>query len=458
MGRTTSIAALGLCLGIVASTPTLANLWTGAGDDHLWSNADNWSQAVVPINSTSDPRFGWDDPSGPFYPLTPDPSDDGPQGNNDVKLQEDGTVTIVDDSVGVASAYGVRVGNGGASNTLHITGGRLDIGIDPIADPLTNAVGWHLQVGRGYPGFDGGPVHANPTATVLMSGGVVNTNGLLIPEQFINPALPDPADSAPLNGEVIMSGGTINARWMNLGQLKGNGRAELSGDAVINLASNVPGDPSNGGHLSFNRDWYLNGQPVPSTGTVSLDIRDNAIINIYGHLSSSIPDPDAIELARYQGYIDSGELTADSGADVPTLFLNAAAGVLKICALDADFDHDCDTDDDDLTIWEAAYGTAGTPGSLKDVGDADNDGDIDGADFLELQREFGTGVSNELPMAFFAAVPEPSTLVLAWSCTIALSGRPARHGRQQFTINSNHLRTHQGPLATWPSPQGFSRA
>lgn len=239
--------------------PAGANLWTGGGADDLWNNVDNWSQAIVPINSNSHPRNGFDDPTGPFYPLTPDTSDDGPLWNNDAKLQENGTVTLIDDSVGVASAYGVRVGNGGATNTLQITGGRLDIGIDPNADPSANAVGWHLQIGRGYPGFDGGPINVNPTATVIMTGGVINTNIVKIPEQFVNHSLPDPTDSAPLNGELIMSGGVLNARKINLGQLKGNGRAELSGDAIVNLASNVPGDPSNGGHLSFNQDWYLNG-------------------------------------------------------------------------------------------------------------------------------------------------------------------------------------------------------
>lgn len=409
MARPNSLAIAVLTLGLLASSPALGNLWTGAGSDDLWSNVNNWSQSVVPINAFSDPRFGFDDPDGDFYPLTPDTSDDGPIGNNDVKLQDDGTVTIVDDSVGIASAYGVRVGNGGATNTLMITGGRLDIGINPNVDPSVNAVGWHLQVGRGYPGFDGGPISENPKATVFMTGGEVNTNGLLIPEQFVDNSLEDPTDSAPLNGELIMSGGTMNVRWMNLGQLKGNGSASLSGDAVINIKSNVSGDPSNGGHLSFNRDWFLQGQPVPSSGEVSLDISDNAIINIYGHLSGLLPSPDAGEVTRYQSYVDAGELTADNGSDDPTIFLDQTEGLLKICALDADFDSDCDTDAEDLAAWQANYGMTGTPGELKTFGDADNDGDIDGADFLELQIEYGVGVESIEPVT---VVPAPSTAVL----------------------------------------------
>ena len=424
MRKSTCLATPVVMLSLVVSTPVWGNFWTGNSSDNLWDNVDNWSQAIVPINSSSHPRDGFDDPAGPFYPLTPDPSDDAPAWNNDVKLQDNGTVTLIDDSVGVASAYGVRVGNGGATNTLQITGGRLDIGIDPNADPLANAVGWHLQIGRGYPGFDGGPINVNPTATVLMSGGVVNTNGIKIPEQFVNHSLPDPTDSAPLNGALIMSGGVMNARWMNLGQLKGNGSAELSGDAIINLASNVAGDPSNGGHLNFNQNWYLNGQPVPSSGSVSLDIRDNAMINIYGHLSGSIPDPDASELARYQSYITSGELTADNGTDDPTIHLGS--GVLKICALDADFDSDCDSDSTDLATWQSGFGISS--GALKTDGDADNDGDVDGTDFLEWLREYGTGV--DPTVAATASVPEPTSFVLAlatiWLLPLISRCEPAR--------------------------------
>ncbi len=406
------------------------NNFTGNGATNSWDDPNNWSFGIVPINSFTFPNGGWDDPNfclPPFgcYPLTDPNFDDGPNRNNDNFFNTDGTTTLIDSSVH-AKSYGVRVGDGGAINTLLVTGGRLDIGIDPNAPANANAVGFHLQVGRGYPGFNGGPVHPNPLATVQMSGGVINTNGLLIPEQFVDHSLQDPTDSAPLNGELIMSGGTINARWMNLGQLKGNGSAELSGDAVINIAANVAGDPSNGGHLSFNRDWFLNGQAVPSSGNVSLDIRDNAIINIYGHLSALLPDPDVSEVARYQSYIDAGELTADNGTDEPTIYLNQAEGVLKICALDADFDSDCDVDGDDLATWEANYGLG--PGATKADGDADNDGFVTGLDFLEFQIEYGVGIDSGAPLAAASTVPEPASL---WLLALAGAAASSRRGRKQ---------------------------
>jgi hypothetical protein len=369
------------------------------------------------LGAWQDPQFGWDDPAGDFYPLTPDTGDDGPVNNNNAMLTAEGSTVLIDSSVH-ATAYGVRVGRDGVNTTLEITGGILDIG--GTAPTGGDRQGWHFDIGRGF----NQNVDPNSKQSVLMSGGTVNTNGLLIPEQFVDDGLADPTDSAPLNGELFMSGGTMNARWMNLGQLKGNGTAEFSGNSVVNLVPNVASNPNNGGHFSFNRNWFLEGQPVPSSGDVSMDVRDNAIINVFGNRSELKSTPDAAELAVYQGYINSGELTADNGTDVPTLYLNTEDAILKVCALDADFDSDCDTDEVDLATWQAGYGTTGNAGELKTMGDADNDGDVDGADFLELQIEYGVGVSNDPPPPFLIAVPEPTALGLLLICSIAMAGCP----------------------------------
>lgn len=405
-----------------------ANFWTSAGSDNLWTNPDNWSLGLVPINDWVNPN-AWDDHDFYGFELSPgDTSDDGPRFNNNAMLTDDGATTnqidvLIDSSIH-AKAYGVRVGRLGSNATLEITGGILDIGGGAPGEGGRFGR-WHLDIGRGF-NQTGDP---NTKQRVVMTGGTVNTNGLLIPEQFVDDSLFDANDplaignSAPLNGELIMSGGTMNARWMNLGQLKGNGMAKFSGDSVVNLVNNVVGQPANGGHFEFNREWNVAGTKVDGTGTVSMDISDNAVINVFGHRDDGVVDPDASEVARYQGYIDSGELTADDGTDVPTIYHNMDDGLIKVCALDADFDSDCDTDEDDLTTWLANYGMTGIAGELKEIGDADNDGDVDGADFLELQIEFGAGVSNDAPV-FLVAVPEPTSLGLLAICSIAMAIRP----------------------------------
>jgi hypothetical protein len=65
---------------------------------------------------------------------------------------------------------------------------------------------------------------------------------------------------------------------------------------------------------------------------------------------------------------------------------------------------------DDLAAWRNAFGAT-------DVGDADGDGDSDGADFLVWQRTAGKN-SGGSPSA--AVVPEPSTATLALALFAAL--------------------------------------
>jgi hypothetical protein len=72
---------------------------------------------------------------------------------------------------------------------------------------------------------------------------------------------------------------------------------------------------------------------------------------------------------------------------------------------DADFNEDGKVDADDLTVWTAGFGVVGT--AVHTTGDADQDQNVDGGDFLVWQRELGLGV-------LAAAVPEPvsSSLVM----------------------------------------------
>jgi len=404
------------------------NFFTGNGATTSWDDPNNWSKGLVPVNAHTSPD-NWDDPNGPFYPFTPDPNDDFPNGNNNAMFPNEGTTTVIDSSVH-AKAYGVRVGLDGASNTLLITGGQLDIGIDPSAPPNANAAGWFLDVGRG---FNKDPnATPNPKATVIMTGGLVNTGLVKIPEQFVDESVdpaPDPNNNyntAPISGEFIMTGGTLNTRKINVGQFVGDGNAVFSGNAVINIFSNVPGDPGNGGFLEMKQDWFINGQPVAATGDAHIDISDNAIFTITGHMGEvkSIPDQDEVD--RYQGYIDNGWLTADDGADVPTIYFDGSS-VIKICALDADFDSDCDVDEDDLMTWETGYGIVS--GAAKTDGDANNDGVVDGFDFLELQIEFGVGVGSTIPLAAVSTVPEPSSIWLLAIVGAVVSSRRCRIGK-----------------------------
>ena len=96
----------------------------------------------------------------------------------------------------------------------------------------------------------------------------------------------------------------------------------------------------------------------------------------------------------------------------------------------ADFDDDGDSDRDDLTRLAANMGLAS--GALLEQGDSDGDGDVDGRDFLNLQRDQGDTAEAALALATGAAasathaVPEPASCLLALvgAVSILLRRRP----------------------------------
>lgn len=76
----------------------------------------------------------------------------------------------------------------------------------------------------------------------------------------------------------------------------------------------------------------------------------------------------------------------------------------------ADFNTDSLVNGVDLEMWQQAYG-------ISVAGDADNDGDSDGNDFLIWQRQFLSGT--ELPSEN-TSIPEPSCFLLSTVCVLSL--------------------------------------
>ncbi len=89
--------------------------------------------------------------------------------------------------------------------------------------------------------------------------------------------------------------------------------------------------------------------------------------------------------------------------------------------LSADFNFDGAVDTTDLGIWQAAYGATG-------AGDTDGDGDSDGVDFLNLQRQFN--LSSNLA-AKNLAVPEPSLVLLFLFSGVLFDRRRALNNREK---------------------------
>jgi hypothetical protein len=108
-----------------------------------------------------------------------------------------------------------------------------------------------------------------------------------------------------------------------------------------------------------------------------------------------------------RGFSSQGELVFRA------LFTDSSSGLFVYTpgqASAADFDSNGYVDQDDLTIWQGAYGSTS-------LGDANGDGVSNGYDFLLWQRQY-TGPG---PIVAGVAVPEPSALWLRMLCC-ALAG------------------------------------
>ena len=75
----------------------------------------------------------------------------------------------------------------------------------------------------------------------------------------------------------------------------------------------------------------------------------------------------------------------------------------------ADFTRDWHVDAEDLAVWKTHFGLS-SQASTKIFGDADDDLDVDGADFLRWQREFDGTPSAPNPQSL--PVPEPASALL----------------------------------------------
>jgi hypothetical protein len=113
----------------------------------------------------------------------------------------------------------------------------------------------------------------------------------------------------------------------------------------------------------------------------------------------------------------NGTITVHPGGDLGT------PGVFVVGpppANNSDFDNDGDVDGADFLTWQKNLGATGQPD--KSTGDANGDGNVNAADLTEWQAHFGLAPA----VGAAGAVPEPSALALA-ACVVA--GLTARRRR-----------------------------
>ena len=188
-----------------------------------------------------------------------------------------------------------------------------------------------------------------------------------------------------------------------LEQFYSGGQATIDGSPVLGAGETVFRTDSDGG-FHQHRDW---GMDDGVFGTDPVDgIYLVAMRNLMDTLDRSRP--------FYMVFGTPGSTTAARNAAEAWVDT-----VLEELAPDysADFDGDLDVDGDDLAIWEAGLGTAGSA-ALQIAGDANFDNSIEASDFLEWQRQAGSNLSNfagasSALVPAIGSVPEPGTLLSA---------------------------------------------
>jgi len=100
----------------------------------------------------------------------------------------------------------------------------------------------------------------------------------------------------------------------------------------------------------------------------------------------------------------------------------AGAGVVTLApANDADFDNDGDVDGGDFLVWQRHFGSTSATSA---TGDATGDGAVTGADLAAWRAAFGAHAAPAL-----SVVPEPSTVGLLAALALCLIGRARQANR-----------------------------
>lgn len=176
--------------------------------------------------------------------------------------------------------------------------------------------------------------------------------------------------------------------------------------------------------LSVILTWNVDVNSVNFSGQtladLSLTLRDstNAIIELS---DSSVDNTEHIYIGADQDvtFLEPGTYTLEVSADgfitqdyglawrTSTLFDEASA----------DFDEDGDVDGSDYLIWQRGLGLL--LGASHGDGDADGDGDVDNADLAIFEADYGTSAL----VTSVVGVPEPGTLALVAMATLMLFSR-----------------------------------
>ncbi|MCG8448484.1 MAG: hypothetical protein MI725_02755 [Pirellulales bacterium] len=385
------------------------------------------------------------------------------EGNGTVQISGAGSRWFVGDTATTATAVRLTIDDGGAKAALlQVDDQAL---VQSSGSILVNAKG-RIELGgqRNNAFVNGGSLR------LLRPDATLTNNGLIKGDGFIDATVANSADGVISNraaGADIREHLRIDGAVTNDGTIDSFGgemtfesavtnnlelfardsimtfNAGLTNDSAgsVTLGGNTtlhaPGGPPGGitfmagelqvlsdsasaivGDITFTGSAALSLTVGPAAGTLDVTGMANlsgADINLNYSAGVAAQPGDAYQIFQAGGGITGAFPTAataggltwiiDRLGTTDTLFASAI-GVSP--TIDADFNDDGIVDATDQAIWRTHYGSTG---AVPLQGHADGDGDVDGADFLKSQRDFG-GPPTFL-VAVATAVPEPSAVFLA---------------------------------------------
>lgn len=104
-----------------------------------------------------------------------------------------------------------------------------------------------------------------------------------------------------------------------------------------------------------------------------------------------------------------------------------SSGFTNNVLTDADFDEDGDVDGADFLAWQRGFGI--TSGAFLADGDANGDGDVDENDLFSWESQYGTFAP---PLFATAILPEPGSLSIIVFCGICVASRCRKFQRCQI--------------------------
>jgi fibronectin-binding autotransporter adhesin len=340
-----------------------------------------------------------------------------------------------------------------AVGLLTLTSGAIFVG--GPGGPVLSASSYSVESGWIVGALGGAGVLTKSTAgTVKLSGASIYSGGTTISAGTLN--ADNTAGSATGTGAVNVAGGTLAGR----GAVSG----PVTPSAGATIAPGSPDEPAilieslGTGAVTFDAgstfQWQLKSEKPLATAADLLDVNGSltiatgALLNVADLATgrSELYLGDKFSLVRYSlggwndvsfdGFADDsvvsiGQVSYLLNYNDVTGGLNFGGGAaggsymtLTVTAVpsSADFNDDGQVDGNDFLAWQRGLGSSGR--GLHASGDADFDGVIDAADLEVLRNQFGP-VSETT--AAVAAVPEPAAAALLLA---ALAQLALRRGRQ----------------------------